>query len=137
MTDKLLVVDLQDALSDDEGDKPPSAKQLSNWANLAYSQVADVATELTLRLVDETEMIELNSNYRGKQGSTNVLSFPFEQDFDFSVINGAEVDLAPALLGDIVICHAVIRQQALEQKKNCREPLCAYGDAWRIASLWL
>ena len=125
MTDNLLVVDLQDALSDDEADKPPSAAKLIKWANLAYSQISDTTAELTLRLVDDNEMTELNSNYRGKQGSTNVLSFPFENDFDFDLANDQGIDaqqsFALTLLGDIVICHVVICKEAVEQNKNLED----------------
>ncbi len=117
MTDSVLVVDVQNALGDDDNEKPPSAARLKNWARIAYSQVSTTPSELTLRLVDEAEMVELNANYRGKDGSTNVLSFPVENEFDFIAGAQAEGEVMPALLGDIVICHAVIRREASEQNK--------------------
>lgn len=128
MTDTLLVVDLQDALNEDEPDKPPSSAELIKWANRAYGQIADTSSEVTLRLVSEAEMEELNASYRGKQGSTNVLSFPFESDFNFDAAEAADSqnvgvvsDFAPALLGDIVICHAVIRKESIEQNKSLED----------------
>jgi probable rRNA maturation factor len=65
-------------------------------------------TELTIRIVDEAEIAELNSRYRKKNGVTNVLSFPFDAP--------AQVDIP--LLGDIVICAPVVRREASEQSKS-------------------
>lgn len=123
MTKELVLVDVQNALTE-ENEEPPSAKLLSTWANLAYSAVAASPTEVTIRLVDESEMVELNQAYRGKSGITNVLSFPFENEFEQAI--AAELPLAeprlvepiPDLLGDIVICHNVIQQEANEQNKT-------------------
>ena len=50
--------------------------------------------ELTIRIVDDAEGQALNQRWRGVDKPTNVLSFPVE---------GLR-DVAPALLGDIVIC---------------------------------
>jgi len=122
-----LLVDVQEALEQDisEGDEPPSASQLSQWAEAAHLVVNKLVvgkqgtgktdqrvSEVTLRLVDEAEMIALNTTYRGKAGSTNVLSFPVDNEFDLSVDGG------PSLLGDIVICHRVITREAAEQNKT-------------------
>jgi probable rRNA maturation factor len=50
----------------------------------------------------------LNEYYRHKAGSTNVLSFPFE------VPEG----VLSHLLGDLVICAAVVEREAREQGKD-------------------
>jgi probable rRNA maturation factor len=63
--------------------------------------------ELSLRIVDDEEMRELNGRYRGKDGPTNVLSFSAELP--------DAVDLP--LLGDIVICAPVVRSEAQAQGK--------------------
>jgi probable rRNA maturation factor len=63
---------------------------------------------VTVRIVDESEMTELNENYRGKPGPTNVLSFPFENP------PGAESNI----LGDIVVCASVLEREAREQNKT-------------------
>ena len=63
--------------------------------------------ELTVRFVDIKESQSLNNAYRGKDKPTNVLSFPSELP-DF---------IESPLLGDLVICHAVVSQEALEQNK--------------------
>jgi probable rRNA maturation factor len=51
--------------------------------------------ELSLVLVDDERMAELNSAYLGRKGPTNVIAFPMREG-DFS-------DLHPDLLGDVVI----------------------------------
>ncbi|MGK0373867.1 MAG: putative rRNA maturation factor [Arenicella sp.] len=112
-SDSVLLVDVQDALEHDvDGDKPPSGSALIEWAMLAHQAVSDKPSELTLRLVDESEMIALNQDYRGKSGSTNVLSFPVDDEFGL-----ADKD-CPSLIGDIVICHKVIIREAVEQNKS-------------------
>lgn len=110
--DALLEVDVQYALaSDEESDKneePPSAQQLAQWANIAYQSVRSTPSEITIRLVAEDEITVLNRDYRTKDKPTNVLSFAFEIDPDIEF----------ELLGDIVICHPVIVQEAREQNKS-------------------
>ncbi len=50
----------------------------------------------------------MNATYRGKQGTTNVLSFPA----------GLPPDLGLPLLGDIVICAPVVHAEAAQQGKS-------------------
>lgn len=114
-SEPLLLVDVQNALNKDEADQPPSQSLLRDWADIAHSKIDTEACEVTVRLVGEAEMIELNQAYRGKTGSTNVLSFPIENDFD---LIASDDDTLPRLLGDIVICHSVIEREALEQNKS-------------------
>ena len=87
----------------------PSEKRLQRWLDTAYEALAlSEALELTVRLVDNDEMQELNREYRGKDAPTNVLSFPCDWDLPEE----------PRLLGDIVIAAAVVNREAKEQKKN-------------------
>ncbi|HEY9030752.1 MAG TPA: rRNA maturation RNase YbeY [Kangiella sp.] len=69
--------------------------------------------EMTVRIVESAESQALNNDYRGKDKSTNVLSFPFEMP------EGIE-DLELSILGDLVICAEVVEQEASEQKKELR-----------------
>ena len=64
-------------------------------------------SELTVRVVDEAEITALNRQYRGKDGATNVLSFPYE------AISGMETNL----LGDVVICAPVVANESVAQDK--------------------
>jgi len=63
-------------------------------------------TELCVRLVDAAEGMALNSQWRGKDDATNVLSFTAD------IIAG---DCVP--LGDLVLCAPVIESEASEQDK--------------------
>ena len=114
-----LVVDVQMALTDseiNESEEPPSAESLTTWAGNAYRAVSETATELTVRVVDNEEIVALNQAYRDKQSPTNVLSFPFQAS--------PEVDIA--LLGDVVICHPVLVAEARQQKhKRIDKPKAA------------
>jgi probable rRNA maturation factor len=84
----------------------PSSAQLHRWLQLALQDRAADA-ELTLRIVDEAEITALNYRYRGKDGATNVLSFPYQP------LPGVE----SGLLGDIVICAPVVAREAVAQSK--------------------
>ena len=58
----------------------------------------------TLRVVDESEGLQLNRDYRGKDYATNVLTFVYD-------------DTSP-LSGDIVFCAQVVEREAAEQAKQ-------------------
>ena len=105
-------LDLQLAL-DDAPCWHPDAATFQRWLEVATREPALVLTarpQLTIRIVDENEMSRLNETYRGKSGPTNVLSFPFEAP----AIEGMEFEL----LGDIVICAAVVAGEAETQGKT-------------------
>ena len=87
----------------------PHPAQFREWVGHTLSDRIDAA-ELTIRIVDVDEMTELNETYRHKEGPTNVLSFPYDMPADLT-------DELP-LLGDIVICAAVVHQEAQDQKKS-------------------
>lgn len=58
-------------------------------------------------------MAEVNSEYRQTHAPTDVLSFPlFEKEGRFV----PDAQLPPLLLGDIVVCPAVIRKNAVERR---------------------
>ena len=67
---------------------------------------------LNIVLTTDAEIADLNLRYRGKDGSTNVLSFPFE-DTDSAFLN----DLALQNLGDIVISFDRTVEEA--RRFNC------------------
>ena len=85
----------------------PADALIQHWVAAALQGRRDAA-EMTIRIVDEAESAELNQTYRHKQGATNVLSFPFE----------VPADVPMDLLGDLVICAAVVERQAQEQHKS-------------------
>jgi len=99
-----IILDLQLA-SENLQDLPDEASIIT-WLECIVKRFQDDA-EVTVRIVDEAESQQLNSDYRGKDKPTNVLSFPFE------VPEGIELDL----LGDLLICKQVVEQEALAQQK--------------------
>ena len=65
-----------------------------------------------VRLIDDREMTRLNQTYRKKKGTTDVLSFPFEQEFPSASPNKNPNGTSPAYLGDIAISPKVARRNA-------------------------
>lgn len=96
-------VDLQIASA--AGDLPAAA-DVRRWAQAAWLQARPA--EVTVRIVDEPESAELNARYRGRQGPTNVLSFPFE----------APPGVPTTLIGDLVVCAPVVAREAKAQGKT-------------------
>lgn len=81
--------------------------------------------ELSLLFVDEATMAELNKRFMDAEGPTDVLAFPLEDDLVGAgrwpdngptgpANNRVELDEAPLLLGDVVICPAVAAKNAAE-----------------------
>ncbi|WP_120510164.1 rRNA maturation RNase YbeY [Photobacterium salinisoli] len=99
-----IYLDLQLATADESG--MPTEADFQRWLDAAVTPFQTEA-EVTVRLVDEAESQALNSEYRGKDKPTNVLSFPFEAP------PGVELEL----LGDLIICRQVVENEALEQSK--------------------
>ena len=60
--------------------------------------------ELSISLVDDDAMAEMNQRYRGRSGPTDVLSF--------SLLEGDHAEHRGGLLGDVVIDLAVAARQA-------------------------
>jgi probable rRNA maturation factor len=87
-------------------DGMPDEDAIRQWATLAL-QAGREDAELSVRVVDTAEITALNRQYRGKDGATNVLSFPFEE------MTGVET----ALLGDVVVCAPVVAAEAVQQGK--------------------
>ncbi|HDS1818227.1 rRNA maturation RNase YbeY [Pseudomonas putida] len=86
----------------------PDDAAFRRWCELALRQ-RSADSEMTIRLVDEAEGRELNHTYRHKDYATNVLSFPADVPDDLLDI---------PLLGDLVICVAVVEREAAEQGKT-------------------
>jgi len=99
------------------------------WMGLAKSvlQAQGVRgdTELSLLFVDEPAMAELNLRFLDKQGPTDVLAFPIDEEDAYEPTGpripdslgpgpGEDPQLGdvPRLLGDVVVCPAVARRNA-------------------------
>lgn len=74
-------------------------------AALAHEGVPAVA-EVSLQLVSETTIGELNEAHLGSTGPTDVLSFPLDG------VDGPSTDDEAWMVGDVVVCPAVAALQA-------------------------
>jgi probable rRNA maturation factor len=100
-----LHVDVQNASTD----PVPTEEEIRKWiAATVTDRATQEQVEVSVRLVDSNEMTKLNESFRGKTGTTNVLSFPANLP--------GELDIP--LLGDIVICAPVVRAEAAQQGKS-------------------
>ena len=94
----------------------PSKSEIEAWLSLALAEVGvnrDNASEVSVRVVDESESRGMNLNYRQKDCSTNVLAFPT----DLPDAAGWPED-TPIPLGDLLICAPVVEREAAEQGKD-------------------
>lgn len=114
----MLSLDLENASSIDDA-QLPSIEEFRQWAflcleperfNTPLKTVAHENPNLSIRLVDKDESQALNNHYRHKNKPTNVLSFPCD------IPPEVELDL----LGDMVICAAIVEQEAQEQGKTIK-----------------
>ena len=94
---------------DDQSELGVDADDLVGLAELVLAQ-QDVPRdmEVTLLLVDEDVIAELNAEHMGADGPTDVLAFPID-------LPGEVPDEQPAILGDVVLCPAVAARQASER----------------------
>lgn len=68
--------------------------------------------ELCIKLVDEATIAEVNENWMGKEGPTDVLAFPMDE------LRPGLVDEEPeeGILGDLMLCPAIAGRQADEAR---------------------
>lgn len=105
-----LNLEFADDVEEIQGLTEQSAIERYIQSALAYAKRTQ-DTEISVRLVNEDEMAELNYQYRDKQGTTNVLAFPYSPP--------PELDIP--LIGDLVICLPVLRQEADAQGKTIQQ----------------
>jgi probable rRNA maturation factor len=104
-------VDVQLACDDPD---VPDADRIHEWVSSALAAAELTPSgkyDVSVRVVDVAEMRALNRDFRDKDKPTNVLSFP-----------GGDVAGLPSeetrVLGDVVICANIVRDEAAEQNKS-------------------
>ena len=102
------MTDLVDIQLADSSAKTPDAQHIRGWVAAVFTTLGRSPLALTVRVIGEEEMAKLNRRYRGRNQSTNVLSFPIEP------LPGMRTDL----LGDIVVCGPVVDREAAIQHKS-------------------
>jgi probable rRNA maturation factor len=86
---------------------------LKRRAQKILGQVGCRDAELSIALVDDAEIRELNRGYRAMDRATDVLSF--------SLVEGECADFRSALLGDVVISIETARRQARARHRSLDE----------------
>jgi len=74
-------------------------KDCKVWLN----PIAKKNSNITIRIVSESESESLNYDYRNQRKPTNVLSFKISEE---------------PLMGDIILCHSVMKKEAKNQNKK-------------------
>ncbi len=106
-----------------DGEWDSSTGEGRDWAALAEAAAAAAIAEsrfpelaasarpveLSIRLTDDGQVRTLNSQWRGKDQPTNVLSFPLADEAELRL---ATVDGPELMLGDIVIARGVCAAEA-------------------------
>lgn len=109
-----------DILWEEESFSPEEKEHLTRLLSQGVEQALLLAgssedSEVSLSLVDDERIHELNREYRGVDSPTDVLSFALrEESEEEPEISTGEFELADDLLGDIIISVPRAREQAME-----------------------
>jgi probable rRNA maturation factor len=112
-------------VADEQNDQPVDTMR---WVRLAEAVLLDEGVpgdaELSMLFIDEAAMSDLNKRFLGKDGPTDVLAFPIDEE---PVEGGRSPDSGgtgpgdtseptdmPTVLGDVVICPSVAHRNAPE-----------------------
>lgn len=82
----------------------PLRASVRRWVRAALDVDGPCGGKIVVRFVDPEEGRSLNSDYRGRDYATNVLSFPYEVE--------------PVVCGDLVVCAEVALREAAEQGRT-------------------
>jgi probable rRNA maturation factor len=74
--------------------------------------LGEKSVEISVNLVDEKEIQELNKKHRNKDSVTDVLSFPLEEEYmsSYNIV----------ALGDIFICPSFAREKSIQEGKDLK-----------------
>lgn len=84
--------------------------RLRGGARRLLRELGCARAELSLKLVDDAEIRELNQTYRARQGATDVLAFP--------LLEGPHAEFRGGLLGDVVISIETAERQAKTGRRS-------------------
>ncbi|MBW2683392.1 MAG: pyridoxine 5'-phosphate synthase [Deltaproteobacteria bacterium] len=88
-------------------------KRIKNLSNWLLNQCGVKEYTVSILLVDDKKICQLNNQYRQKNQPTNVLSFPFAEGADRSLLS-----LPVRELGDIVISVDTAFRESIEYRQN-------------------
>ena len=120
--------------ADEQADHPVAVARWSRLARAVLEAEGIVSdTEVSLLFVDEATIASLHERFLDKQGPTDVLSFPIEDEADRSGRSPDEGGTGPGsiepdtgrllLLGDVVICPAVAARNAVDHEVSLDDEL--------------
>ena len=81
-----------------------SEKKIRQTANAILNALDYPEAELSILIVDDQQITQLNRQYLNREGPTNVIAFAMRQ--------GQFADIAPNLLGDVVISADTAQREA-------------------------
>ncbi len=120
LADDQLSIMVDDSAATSNDDWRPDVTLVTRWVNAALTEIADeewhnATIEVSVSYVLADAIRQLNAEYRDKDSSTNVLSFPAQMP----LLAAAEPDQRSTLvLGDIVLCPDVVKAEAQAQSKS-------------------
>ena len=84
------------------------SEKIKNVINtfLAFFSVSKL--EVDISFCTENEITKLNKEFRGKNNSTNVLSFPDKE----------QKNISNECIGELMICQKVLEKEAFDQEKK-------------------
>lgn len=77
------------------GGGAPSAAEIERLVAIALASADIEDGHVAIAFVDAARIAALNAEHRGKEGTTDVLSFPIDED---------DEPVGPRELGDVVVC---------------------------------
>lgn len=108
---KISIINSQDAVKLNSG-------EIKRIAADALGAVGEKEAELSVYLVDDSEMRRLNFHYRNVDRPTDVLAF--------SMREGEPLEGAEGILGDVVISAQTALRQARRYRKSLKDELNLY-----------
>jgi len=98
----------------------PTVVEFQQWANIGLQRNSkhNQTNSVVIRITNEAESQQLNFDYRQKNSTTNVLSFPFEMP---DLPDQSESDHLAFHLGDLIFCEPVITNEAKQQNKTLQQ----------------
>ncbi|MEM7584443.1 MAG: rRNA maturation RNase YbeY [Acidobacteriota bacterium] len=87
------------------------ARHVRPWIESLVEEQAPAAASFAVRFISDREMRRLNATYRGRDKTTDVLSFPGEVEEDAG-LSRSEVGRIERHLGDVAISVPTARRQA-------------------------
>ena len=105
-----IIIDIQ------HGEQMLQGIQLEELAvfTLKHEEIPD-NTEVSISFVTDEEIAQLNAEYRGKEGPTDVLSFECDGlDDDMLLVEDDQFEVPEFALGDIVIAPDVALKQSVD-----------------------